>query len=80
MSTKKSSQEKQRYLAIKLQIRKRTKKLVNAITQEQREKILQQGRQEGKQAFLKQIENSSDIQPVNATYCKYEHHHLIFKI
>ena len=60
-------QEKQRYLAIKLQIRKRTKKLVNAITQEQREEILKQGRREGKQAFLKQIANSSDIQPVNAT-------------
>ena len=64
---KKILQEKQRYLVLKNQIRIKVKKMVNTITQEQREDILKQGREEGKQAFLKQIANSSGIQPVNAT-------------
>ena len=60
-------QEKQRYLAIKNQIRTKVKKMIKNITQEQREEILRQSRQEGREDFLKQIANSSSIQHVNAT-------------
>ena len=59
-------QEKQRYLAIKNQIRTKVKKMIKNITQEQREEILRQGRQEGREDFLKQIANSSGIRHVNA--------------
>ena len=41
--------------------------MIKNITQEQREEILKQGRQEGREDFLKQIANSSGIRHVNAT-------------
>ena len=44
-------QEKQRYFAIKNQIRTKVKKMIKNITQEQREEILRQGRQEGREDF-----------------------------
>ena len=44
-------QEKQRYLAIKNSIRTKVKKMIKNITQEQREEILKQGRQEGREDF-----------------------------
>ena len=37
------------------------------ITKEQRKEILEQGRKEGKESFLRKIGNSSGIQGANAT-------------
>ena len=59
--------EIEHYRAMKEQIRTKSKKTVNAITAEQRELILAQGRKEGKQAFLEHIAASSGIQTANAT-------------
>ena len=59
--------EIEHYRIIKEQIRAKSKKTVDAITAEQRELILAQGRKEGKQAFLEQIAASSGIQTANAT-------------
>ena len=39
---------------------------VKEITKEQREEILEQGRKEGKEDFLRKISNTSGIQCVNA--------------
>jgi hypothetical protein len=55
------------YRVMKEQIRTKSNRITDAITVEQREAILAQGREEGKQAFLARIAASSDIQPVNAT-------------
>ena len=59
--------EVERYRVIKEQIRTKSKKTTDAITAEQREDILSQGREEGKQAFLRKIAASSAIQPASAT-------------
>ena len=48
-------------------IRTKSKKKTDVITAEQREKILKQGREEGKQAFLARIAASSDTQTANVT-------------
>ena len=58
--------EIEHYRIMKEQIRTKFKKISNSITNEQREEILKQGREEGKQAFLQKIAATSDIQPVNA--------------
>ena len=55
------------YRILKKQIRTKSKKVVDQITAEQREAILAQGREQGKQDFLQQIARSSDIPPVNVT-------------
>ena len=60
-------QEKQRYLLLKQEIRQKTKRITNSINEEQRQEILDQARQQGRNAFLKQIANSSNTQPVNVT-------------
>ena len=52
---------------MKEEIRTRSKKTTDAITAEQREAILAQGRKEGQQVFLAKIAASSGIQPVSAT-------------
>ena len=52
---------------MKEEIRTKYKKTIDAITAEQREKILKQGREEGKQAFLAQIAASIDTQAPNVT-------------
>ena len=52
---------------MKEQIRTKSKKTTDAITAEQREEILRQGREEGKQAFLASVVASSATQPVSAT-------------
>ena len=47
-------------------IRSLAKAKVKEITKEQREEILEQGRKEGKEDFLRKIANSSGTQGVNA--------------
>ena len=59
--------EVEHYRVMKEQIRAKSKKVVDAITAEQREAILAQGRQEGQQAFLAKIAASSGTPPVSAT-------------
>ena len=58
-------QERQRYLLLKQQIRHRTKRVTDTINDEQRRAILDQGRREGKQDFLRQIANTSNTPDVN---------------
>ena len=59
--------EVEHYRTMKEEIRTKSKKTTHAITAEQREEILKQGREEGQQAFLAKIAASSDTQPVSAT-------------
>ena len=59
--------EIEHYRTMKEEIRTKSKKTTDAITAEQREKILKQGREEGQQAFLAKIAATSDTQPVSAT-------------
>ena len=56
-------QEKQRYLLLKQEIRHKTKRVTDTINDEQRRAILDQGRREGKQDFLRELTTST----VNAT-------------
>ena len=60
-------QEKQRYLLLKQEIRHKTKRVTDTINEEQRQAILDQGRLQGRNDFLKQIANTSNTQPVNVT-------------
>ena len=55
------------YRTMKEETRTKSKKTTDAITAEQREAILAQGREEGQKAFLEQITATSDIQTVNVT-------------
>ena len=57
--------EIEHYRLLKEQIRTKSKRVTDAITEEQREAILNEGRKQGKQDFLKQIANTSATQPVN---------------
>ena len=59
--------EVEHYRTMKEEIRTKSKKTTDAITAEQREEILKQGREEGKQAFLTKIAASSATQPVSVT-------------
>ena len=59
-------QEVEKYLKLKADIRNQAKAKVKEITKEQREEILEQGRKEGKEDFLRKIANSSGTQGVNA--------------
>ena len=59
--------EVEHYRLMKKQIRTKSKKITDTISAEQREAILAQGREEGKQAFLAKIAATSDIPPVNVT-------------
>ena len=58
--------EVEHYRVMKEQIRTKSKKVADAITAEQREAILAQGREEGKQAFLRKIAATSDTPTANA--------------
>ena len=58
--------EVEHYRVMKEQIRTKSKKIADAITAEQREAILAQGREEGKQDFLRKIAATSDTPTVNA--------------
>ena len=60
-------QEKQRYLLLKQEIRHKTKGVTETINEEQRQAILDQGRLQGRNDFLKQIANTSNTQHVNVT-------------
>ena len=57
--------EKQRYLLLKQGIRAKKKRVTDTINDEQRRAILDQGRKEGKQDFLRQIANTSNTPDVN---------------
>jgi len=59
--------EIEHYRTIKKQIRTKSKRITDTITAEQREAILAQGREEGKQAFLRKIAATSDTPTANAT-------------
>ena len=59
-------QEVEKYRKLKADIRNLTKTRVRQITKEEREELLEQGRKEGKEDFLRKIANSSGTQGVNA--------------
>ena len=58
--------EKQRYLLLKQGIRAKTKRVTDTINDEQRRAILDQGRKEGKEDFLRKIANTSNTPDANA--------------
>ena len=59
-------QEVGKYCRLKADIRNQAKAKVKEITKEQRQEILEQGKKEGKQGFLRKIANTSGILGVNA--------------
>ena len=59
--------EVEHYRKMKEEIRTKSKKKTDAITAEQREAILAQGREEGKKAFLEKIAGTSATPTVSAT-------------
>ena len=59
--------EVEHYRKMKEEIRTKSKKTTDAITAEQREAILAQGREEGQKAFLERIAATSAIPTANAT-------------
>ena len=59
-------QEVEKYRKLKADIRNQAKTKVRQITKEQQEGLLEQGRKEGKEDFLREIANTSDIPGVNA--------------
>ena len=59
--------EVEHYRTMKEEIRTKSKKTTDAITAEQREEILKQGRAEGQQAFLAKIVGTSATPLANAT-------------
>ena len=59
-------QEVEKYCKRKADIRNQAKTKIKEITKEQREELLEQGRKEGKEDFLRKIANSSGTQGVNA--------------
>ena len=59
-------QEVKRYRKLKADIRNHARAKVKEITNEQRVKILEQGRQEGKEDYFQKIPNSSGTQGANA--------------
>ena len=62
----KALQEVEKYRKRKADIRNQAKAKVKQITKEQREELLEQGRKEGKEDFLRKIANTSGTQGVNA--------------
>ena len=59
-------QEVEKYRNLKADIRNQAKAKVKQITKEQREELLEQGRKEGKEKFLRKIANISGTKGVNA--------------
>ena len=59
--------EIEHYRDMKEDIRRKTKKRVSTITTEQKLAIFNQGKKQGKEDFLKQIANTSDIQTATVT-------------
>ena len=58
-------QEVKKYRKLKADIRNQAKAKVKQITKEQREELLEQGRKEGKEDFLRKIANTSGTQGVS---------------
>ena len=58
-------QEIEKYRKLKAGIRNQAKAKVKQITKERQEELLEQGRKEGKEDFLRKIANTSGIQGVN---------------
>ena len=58
-------QEVEKYRKLKADIRNQAKTKIKEITKEQREELLEQGRKEGKEDFLRKIANTSGTQGVN---------------
>ena len=58
-------QEVEKYRKLKADIRNQAKVKVKQIMKEQREELLEQGRKEGKEDFLRKIANTSSIQGVS---------------
>ena len=59
-------QKKEKYRKFKADIRNQAKAKIKQITKEQLEEILQQGRKEGKEDFLRKIANTSGTQGASA--------------
>ena len=59
-------QEVEKYRKLNADIRNQTKAKIKEITKEQREELLEQGRKESKEDFLRKIANISGIQGVGA--------------
>ena len=59
-------QEVEKYRNLKADIRNQAKAKVKQIMKEQREELLEQGRKEGKEKFLRKIANILGIEGVNA--------------
>ena len=59
-------QEVEKYCKLKTNIRNQAKTKVRQITKEQRAELLEQGRKEGKEDFLRKIANTLGIQGVSA--------------
>ena len=58
-------QEVEKYRMLKTDIRNQAKAKVKQITKEQREELLERGRKEGKEDFLRKNANTSGIQGVS---------------
>ena len=58
-------QETENYRKLKADIRTRAKTKQAKLSKEQREEILEQGRKEGREDFLRKIANTSDIPNAN---------------
>ena len=58
-------QEVEKYRKLKADIRNQAKVKVKQIMKEQREELLEQGRKEGKEDFLRKIVNTSGIKGVS---------------
>ena len=58
-------QKVEKYRKLKADIRNQAKTKVRQITKEQREELLEQGRKEGKEDFLRKIANTLGTQGVN---------------
>ena len=59
-------QEVEKYRKLKADIRNQAKTKIKQITKEQLEELLEKGRKEGKEDFLRKIANTSGIQGANA--------------
>ena len=59
-------QEVEKYRKLMSDIRNQVNAKVKQITKEQREKLLEQGRKEGTEDFLRKITNTTSIQGVSA--------------
>ena len=59
-------QEVEKYRKLKTDIRNQAKTKGRQIIKEQREELLEQGRKEGNENFLRKIVNTSDIQGASA--------------